>query len=95
MIQYFIAGLSFLTLIGGLIAVYVRLTNQITINCEKHIAFEKQVEKEFDRLNQEVKLHEAMNERTFEKMFQNMDKINEKLDKLIGYLEGNGILKHK
>ena len=82
MTSWIMVSIAFFGLVGGLIGVYAKFTNDITLLKEK-----------IEVMKADLKYHEQINERTFEIISGQLKDMSCKLDNLIGFLKGSGAIK--
>ncbi len=81
--QWIIAGISFITLLILIIGLFSRNASRISV-LESEIITAKTEQK---RLDEELKLHNSMNEKTFSRLETQLNEINKQLSTLIGFVE--------
>lgn len=88
------------TTIGAVWTLTIRYSVKMAVLKEKQRLFEeamkekiKEVAEEYEKkiteLRKEMELHEAMNDKTFHKIFEKLDQLTSKLDELFGWLKGS------
>ena len=81
--QWIIAGVAFLTLLIVIIGLFSKNASRISVLESEHIMHKENIQ----RLDSDLKLHNAMNEKTFNNIDRELKDISAKLNQLIGLFD--------